>query len=86
MRNRQLPAWLLVGTHGGPTRARILDALRRNGPMNANQLADTLQLDYTTVRYHTGRLLAHQSLVQSGPKYGNEDALSPVLIWSTSTS
>jgi DNA-binding IclR family transcriptional regulator len=48
---RSLLWYLLVGTRGGPNRSRILDALF-NGPKNAHRLADSLSLDYRTVRHH----------------------------------
>ena len=36
---KYLLGWLIAGTRGGPTRAKIIEALREN-PQNANQLAD----------------------------------------------
>jgi len=48
---RSLMWYLLFGTRGGPNRRRLLDALVRS-PANAHQLADTLHLDYRTVRHH----------------------------------
>jgi DNA-binding transcriptional ArsR family regulator len=47
--------YLLDGTRGGANRRRILDALR-SGPSNAHRLAETLDLDYQTVRHHLGLL------------------------------
>jgi DNA-binding transcriptional ArsR family regulator len=62
--------YLLAGTRGGPNRIRMLRALE-NHPQNANQLADGLNLDYTTVRYHLELLLDHGLVDNSGDKYGS---------------
>lgn len=43
--------YLLASSRGGPTRVRILRQLEDH-PQNANQLATTLDMDYTTIRHH----------------------------------
>ena len=43
--------YLLASSRGGPTRVRILRELDER-PQNANQLANELDLDYTTIRHH----------------------------------
>ena len=48
---RQLLWFLIVGTRGGPNRARIIETLRER-PANAHQLAEALGLDYRTIRHH----------------------------------
>ena len=62
--------YLLCGTRGGETRARILFALKQK-PMNANQLAQALSLDYKTVQHHVRLLLDNTVItaVNKG-KYG----------------
>jgi len=42
---------LIAGTRGGITRGRIITLLRQT-PGNANKIAETLHLDYKTVRHH----------------------------------
>lgn len=60
--------YLLAGTRGGETRARILWTLKRH-PQNANQLAKTLTLDYKTIQHHLELLIDHRVLVSHG-RYG----------------
>ena len=61
--------YLIAGTRGGPNRARILRELATR-PRNAHQLADTLDLEYNTVRYHIDMLLDH-GVVEAGEQdYG----------------
>ena len=62
--------WVLVGSRGGPTRARILKALMER-PMNKHQLAKALRLNYKTVEHHL-QVLRENGLVETpNPKtYG----------------
>lgn len=61
--------YVLTGTRGGPNRLRILGALD-DRPQNANQLAETLDLDYKTVRHHLDVLVENGVLQTSGDEYG----------------
>ncbi|MDX1610876.1 MAG: transcriptional regulator [Candidatus Thermoplasmatota archaeon] len=61
--------YLLGGTRGGPTRARILLALRER-PRNTNQLAEDLDLDYKTVQHHLKVLRENRVLMRGGDGYG----------------
>lgn len=61
--------YMLTGARGGPNRLRILRALNER-PRNANQLAEDLDLDYTTVRYHLEVLQDHDAVHDSGDGYG----------------
>ncbi len=70
--------WVMAGTKGGKTRARILITLKER-PMNANQLADLMKLDYKTIRYHLNLLLENGFLATVGKKYGKMYFLSPQL-------
>ena len=60
--------YLLAGTRGGETRARMLWALKKR-PQNANQLAKSLKLDYKTIQHHLALLIEHGVLTAHG-KYG----------------
>ncbi|WP_254544255.1 winged helix-turn-helix domain-containing protein [Halomarina pelagica] len=61
--------YMLAGARGGPNRIRIVRALRER-PRNANQLAEDLGLDYTTIRYHLDVLMDHDVVRNSGGGYG----------------
>jgi len=67
---KNLVWYLFAGTRGGETRVLIVTALKEK-PMNANQLAKNLKLDYKTIQHHVRILLANQiiSAVNKG-KYG----------------
>jgi DNA-binding transcriptional ArsR family regulator len=67
--------YLLAGARGGPNRCRILRALS-DRPRNANQLAEDLDLDYTTVRHHLDLLLEHDLVDAEGDGYGTVYLLS----------
>jgi DNA-binding transcriptional ArsR family regulator len=61
--------YMLAGARGGPNRIRILRALDER-PRNANQLAEDLDLDYTTIRHHLDVLMEHDVVENSGGGYG----------------
>lgn len=61
--------YVLTGTRGGKNRTRILRALD-DRPRNPNQLADDLDLDYTTVRHHLEVLGDHDVVERAGEGYG----------------
>ncbi|EMA37805.1 ArsR/SmtB family transcription factor [Halococcus hamelinensis] len=61
--------YVFIGTRGGENRARLLRALA-NRPRNPNQLADDLDLDYTTIRHHLDVLVENDVLRNSGDEYG----------------
>jgi len=73
---RYLLGWLIAGTRGGVTRARIIMALNES-PQNANQLANLLQMDYGTIRHHLKILEKNKLIVSSGDSYGVTYFLSP---------
>jgi DNA-binding transcriptional ArsR family regulator len=60
---------MIGGTRGGLNRARIINALS-DSPMNAHQLSQELELDYSTIRHHL-EVMEKNSLVTSiGEGYG----------------
>ncbi len=75
---KYLLGWLIAGTRGGATRARIIETLKET-PQNANQLAKVLDLDYRTIRHHLEVLEKNRILTSAGEGYGTTYFLSPVL-------
>jgi len=61
--------YLIAGTRGGVTRARLIRLLGER-PRNANRLAETLDLEYNTVRYHLDKLEEHDVVEPGGNDYG----------------
>ncbi|MFB6139834.1 MAG: winged helix-turn-helix domain-containing protein [Halosimplex sp.] len=61
--------YVFASTRGGENRARIFRAIDER-PRNANQLAEDLELDYTTVRHHLEVLEDNNVLESSGDDYG----------------
>jgi len=67
---KRLLWWLIAGTKGGVNRARILVLLHEK-PCNAHQIAQSLGLDYKTIRHHLGVLEKNQIITPYGnKKYG----------------
>jgi len=73
---KYLLGWLIAGTRGGVTRAKILETLREN-PQNANQLANSLEMDYRTIRHHLKILQKNRIITSAGNGYGTTYFLSP---------
>ena len=61
--------WLFAGSAGAKTRALVLFSLKEQ-PKNAQQLSQSLHLDYTTVRHHLRVLEANKIVLAEGDKYG----------------
>ena len=75
---KYLLGWLVAGTRGGLTRAKIIIALKE-APQNANQLANLLNMDYRTIRHHLRILEKNRLIVSAGEGYGTTYFLSPVM-------
>lgn len=58
--------YIFAGTRGGITRARLINLLKGT-PANANQIANTLELDYKTVRHHI-KVLEKNKLIYPAEK------------------
>ena len=61
--------YVLASSRGGPTRVRICLELAER-PRNPNQLAERLDMDYTTIRHHLDVLCENGVLEPSGDDYG----------------
>jgi DNA-binding transcriptional ArsR family regulator len=75
---KYLLGWLIAGTRGGVTRAKIIETLREN-PQNANQLANNLKMDYRTIRHHLKLLEKNRMITSAGEGYANTYFLSTEL-------
>ena len=60
---------VLRGTAGASSRARLLHAVDER-PRNANQLAETVERHYKTVRHHLDVLMDHELVEKCGETYG----------------
>ena len=58
----RLLRYLLLGSRGGPTRLRILEALLQE-PLNLNRLAKRLDMDYKTIEHNVRVLVKHVVVV-----------------------
>ena len=70
--------WLIAGTRGGATRAKIIETLKET-PQNANQLATQLGMDYRTIRHHLKVLEKNKIITTAGEGYGITYFLSPAM-------
>ncbi len=62
---KYLLGWLIAGTRGGATRAKIIETLKET-PQNANQLANLLGMDYRTIRHHLEVLEKNRIITSAG--------------------
>jgi DNA-binding transcriptional ArsR family regulator len=75
---KYLLGWLIAGTRGGPTRAKIIETLKES-PHNANQLATALGMDYRTIRHHLDVLQKNKIITSVGEGYGMTYFLSQTM-------
>jgi DNA-binding transcriptional ArsR family regulator len=75
---KYLLGWLIAGTRGGPTRAKIIASLKET-PQNANQLATLLKMDYKTMRHHIEVLEKNKIITSVGDRYGATYFLSQMM-------
>jgi DNA-binding transcriptional ArsR family regulator len=75
---KYLLGWLIAGTRGGASRAKIIQTLKET-PQNANQLANLLEMDYRTIRHHLKVLEKNKIITTGGEGYGTTYFLSPAM-------
>jgi DNA-binding transcriptional ArsR family regulator len=75
---KRLLWYVLGGARGGENRARIIHELSLR-PLNLNQLAEKLEVDYRTIMHHANVLKSNSLVVVEGEKYGAMYFLSPRL-------
>ncbi len=78
MELKRLLWYVLGGARGGENRARMIHELSIR-PLNLNQLAEKLGVDYRTVTHHANVLKMNSLIVTEGEKYGAMYFLSPRL-------
>ncbi|WP_291999691.1 winged helix-turn-helix domain-containing protein [Caldivirga sp.] len=67
--------WLFINSRGAEVRFRIIEKLRER-PMNINQLAKELGVDYKTIKYHLMVLGKHGFVNRINNSYGSPYYLS----------
>ncbi|KAG0511186.1 MAG: ArsR family transcriptional regulator [Nitrosopumilales archaeon] len=66
---KRLLWFVFAGTRGGLNRMKLILALK-NQPLNANQLAKELGLDYKAIQHHIKVLEKNNLVTKAGEKYG----------------
>jgi predicted transcriptional regulator len=67
--SKRLLWFLFAGSRGGLNRLRIVNILKET-PLNANQLAKELGLDYKAIQHHIRVLEKNNIITKAGEKYG----------------
>ena len=65
---KRLLWFVFAGSRGGMNRLKLVQAIREK-PLNANQLAKELGLDYKAIIHHVGVLEKNNIIVRIGEKY-----------------
>lgn len=66
---KRLLWFIFAGSRGGLNRLRIISTLKEN-PLNTNQLAKKLGLDYKAIQHHIKILEKNNLITKMGEKYG----------------
>jgi len=66
---KRLLWFVFAGSKGGLNRIRLISTIRKT-PLNANQLAKELGLDYKAIQHHIGVLEKNNLIARVGDKYG----------------
>ena len=75
---KRLLWFVFMGSKGGLNRMRIISVIRER-PLNANQLAKELDLDYKAIQHHIGVLEKNNLITRIGEKYGTTYFISTFL-------
>lgn len=75
---KRLLWFVFMGSRGGLNRMRIISVIRKK-PLNANQLAKELGLDYKAIQHHIGVLEKNNLITRIGEKYGTTYFISTFL-------
>ena len=75
---KRLLWFLFAGSRGGVNRLKLVTVLKEN-PLNANQLAKELSLDYKAIQHHIRVLEKNNIITKAGEKYGVTYFISPFL-------
>ena len=76
--SKRLLWFLFAGSRGGLNRLKIVSILKEK-PLNANQLANELGLDYKAIRHHIRVLEKNNIITKIGEKYGANYFISTFL-------
>jgi predicted transcriptional regulator len=66
---KRLLWFIFVGSKGGLNRIRLISCIR-NKPLNANQLAKEMNLDYKAIQHHVKVLEKNNLITRVGDRYG----------------
>ena len=66
---KRLLWFIFAGSRGGLNRLRIISTLKER-PLNTNQLAKALGLDYKAIQHHIKILEKNNLITKMGEKYG----------------
>ena len=66
---KRLLWFVFAGSKGGLNRIRLISTIRKT-PLNANQLAKELGLDYKAIQHHLNVLDKNNLITKVGDKYG----------------
>ena len=66
---KRLLWFVFTGSKGGLNRIRLISVIRKT-PLNANQLAKEMGLDYKAIQHHVNVLEKNNLITRVGEKYG----------------
>ena len=75
---KRLLWFVFMGSKGGLNRIRLISVIRKK-PLNANQLANEMALDYKAIQHHIGVLEKNNLITRVGDKYGANFFISTFL-------